>query len=237
MVAFRMLGGILASCLIHGGIIAAVVFFSSTLSEVPQEKVYRVSLADITMSTKADASFVPVSKPEVPYPKMEPVAETMHEKPAVTPPLPPQKKLISTKKEKAARKPLAAEVPIRHVTTEALEPSAEAESSSGGPPLQIGGLAAYEEGAVDQPPSVATQIIPEYPQRARRMRVEGRVEIRLVVDSAGKPQACTIHMADPVGYFEEAALAAALKTRFVPGQLRGHPVNTIVHISFIFKLQ
>jgi protein TonB len=69
------------------------------------------------------------------------------------------------------------------------------------------------------------------------MRVEGRVEIRLVVDSAGKPQACTVHKAEPAGYFEEAALAAALRTRFIPGKLRGRPVNTLAHIAFVFVLR
>ena len=234
MASFRMLGDILASCVIHGGLIAAVFLCSGTRSEAPQEKIYRVSLADVAISGKADTSFSPVSEPAAPQP--EPVAETPREKPAV-PPQAPREKSGSTKKRTIIHKPSAAEAPARHAATESPGPVAEAGPSGGGPPLHIGGLAAYEEGAVDQPPSVAIQVIPEYPQRARRMGVEGRVEIRLVVDSEGKPQACTVHTAEPAGYFEEAALTAALKTRFLPGKLRGFPVNTLVHISFVFVLR
>jgi protein TonB len=120
---------------------------------------------------------------------------------------------------------------------EAYADSPEASFAGAGPSLQVEGFAVYGEDVVDRPPSVAVQVTPEYPQRARRMGVEGRVEVSLVVDVEGKPQACAVRKAVPAGYFEEAALAAARKTRFIPGMVRGRPVNTLAHISFVFVLR
>ena len=57
-----------------------------------------------------------------------------------------------------------------------------------GGPRAIGGLSAYAEDAVDQRPSVSRRAIPEYPDRARRMNMQGQVVVQLVVDVSGKPQ-------------------------------------------------
>jgi protein TonB len=57
------------------------------------------------------------------------------------------------------------------------------------------------------------------------------------VDAAGLPQECSVRAADPPGYFEEAALKAAQKMRFIPGTLNGTPVNTLVLLPFTFRLR
>jgi protein TonB len=72
---------------------------------------------------------------------------------------------------------------------------------------------------------------------ARQMAVEGAVVVELVVDAAGLPKACVIHSAGPSGYFEKAALSAAWKTRFIPGKIRGVPVNTLVRLPFVFRMR
>jgi len=236
MTSLKVLEDILASCVIHGVIIALVFALSNTPVVAPQETVYRVSLAHVDTPAQASATRAsPVSKPTIP-PAPEPVAATQQETPVVKPPVSPKEKTISVRKKEESHKLLAEESPVRHTGTEEQTPSVQAAPSAEGAPLHIGGFAAYAEDAVEQPPSVAAQAIPEYPQRARRMGVEGRVEVRLVVDESGKPQACAVYKAVPAGYFEEAALAAARKTRFIPGKHQGRPVNTLVHISFVFVL-
>jgi protein TonB len=57
------------------------------------------------------------------------------------------------------------------------------------------------------------------------------------VDTSGLPKACAIRSAEPFGYFEEAALNAAQKIRFIPGKINGAPVNTLVLLPFVFRLQ
>ena len=96
---------------------------------------------------------------------------------------------------------------------------------------------AYEADAVDELPSISRRALPEYPSRAKRMNVQGQVEVRLMVDQAGEPKECQIVSADPEGYFEAAALDAARRTRFMPGKVKGRPVNTVVHIPFVFALR
>ena len=103
--------------------------------------------------------------------------------------------------------------------------------------MSIGGLAAYDVDAVDQRPSIARRVLPEYPSKARRMNVQGRVDVRLVVDESGTPRECAVHRADPTGSFEDAALEAARKTRFIPGKVKGRAVNTVVLVPFVFALR
>lgn len=96
---------------------------------------------------------------------------------------------------------------------------------------------AYETDDVDQRPSVVKNARVEYPRKARRLGVSGRVVVQLVVDTEGKPQACEIRSAEPAGHFEEAALSAARGMRFIPGKIQGRPVNTVVLIPFNFSLK
>jgi protein TonB len=69
------------------------------------------------------------------------------------------------------------------------------------------------------------------------MRIEGAAVVELVVDTDGLPRACVIRSAQPPGYFEEAALYAAQRMRFMPGKLNGRPVNTLVLLPFAFRLR
>ncbi len=78
---------------------------------------------------------------------------------------------------------------------------------------------------------------PDYPDRARSRRLEGRVVVRLVVESSGLPGHCSVHAAQPRGYFEDAALEAARRMRFRPGRKDGRAVRTVVLLPFDFRLQ
>lgn len=98
-------------------------------------------------------------------------------------------------------------------------------------------MSAYAEDAVDQRPSISRRVMPEYPDRARRMNMQGQVVVQLVVDVSGNPQQCAIYSSDPAGVFDDAALAAARRTRFLPGKVHGQPVNTIVLIPYQFTLR
>lgn len=95
---------------------------------------------------------------------------------------------------------------------------------------------AYKMEQVDERPSIARRAAPEYPKRAKRMSIQGRVGVQVVVDTSGKPKNCTVVFAEPQGYFEEAALKAAQRMRFIPGKVKGKAVNTLVLIPFQFKL-
>ncbi len=169
----------------------------------------------------------------------------------------PEEKIISVKKAaesekkspapKTAARPQPAKPPAREsagpetesAPARTLSPDGQAGSGAGtgGGPRDIDGFAAYSADTVDQIPAVERKVMPDYPLKARRLDLQGRVVVRLVVDALGEPRACAVHEASPPGYFEDAALDAARRTRFIPGKLRGRAVNTVVLLPFTFSLR
>ena len=140
--------------------------------------------------------------------------------------------MISPKKKEGAPRP-APERKAQQRQAAAPVPTA----ATGPVGKNVGGFLAYGEDQVDQPPAIAKRIAPDYPARVQRLNMSGKVVVSLVVDTAGNPQACLVLAADPPGYFEEAALAAARKTRFIPGKLQGKNVNTQVALPFVFMIR
>lgn len=194
------------------------------------EQVYQVSLAEFAAPQPAAAAS---PEPAAASPALDP--EPVSPEPEPEPAEPPKReepKAISAKKEQK----------------KAPEPKKQAQSKPPAPPAQpvgpaepspnvVGGYAAYKSSQVDQKPSISRRAVPDYPSKAKRMQIEGKVLLQIVVDISGNPKACTVQLADPPGYFEEAALKAAKKTRFMPGKIRGKPVNTLVLLPFAFQLR
>jgi len=75
----------------------------------------------------------------------------------------------------------------------------------------------------------------EYPERARRANLEGKVTIAFIIDESGHVQFPTVTQRLGAGCDEEA-LHAVTRMRFVPGQLDGTPVNVMTSMTFVFKL-
>ncbi|WP_310598880.1 TonB family protein [Desulfobulbus sp.] len=184
--------------------------------------------------------------PEAPAPTVEPPPPPPEpQRPAprtpVEPPPPkktveqPKSKKISVHKKDDAPVAPVPEPPLAPVVPEA--PVTPAPEQHGPQPQRFGGVAAYKADHVDQRPSIARRVSPEYPLKARRMEVEGEVMVQLVVDKAGQPQVCSVLAAAPAGYFEDAALEAAAKMRFIPGKIQGQPVNTMIVLPFTFRLR
>ena len=74
-------------------------------------------------------------------------------------------------------------------------------------------------------------------EKVNIMNVQGKVAVQMVIDTSGLPHNCSVVRAEPSGYFEEAAIAAASSMRFTPGKLKGQPVNTVVLLPFTFRLR
>jgi len=88
---------------------------------------------------------------------------------------------------------------------------------------------------LDEPPQPLVQVQPEYPEKAKKAKLEGRVIVAVVVDENGDVIDAYIHYSDnPI--FNEAALEAAKKMKFKPGRLKDKPVKVRVLIPFVFKL-
>ena len=75
----------------------------------------------------------------------------------------------------------------------------------------------------------------QYPERARRASLEGRVTVAFIIDKYGNVRSPTVTRSLGAGCDEEV-LRAIQNIRFAPGQLRGNPVNVITSLTFVFTL-
>lgn len=226
---------LLFSVCLHGSVAGALFFFSG--NELRQtEEVYRVSLADFAAPAVPEAVLpeppkeepaAPVSPPE---PEPAPVPEPKAEKNK-----PEESRIVSPKKKPRPPKPRPSKP--QEEAAPVARPSTSPAVPTGAQPRSVGGFSPYKSDQVDQRPSISRRVAPVYPGQAKRMSIEGRVTVQLVVDTSGAPQSCTVARAEPPGYFEEAALTAARSTRFIPGRIKGQPVNTLVLLPFAFKLR
>ena len=94
-----------------------------------------------------------------------------------------------------------------------------------------------------KPPPPATQILngnavslvkPEYPVRARDLRLSGTVVVHVEIDEEGKVISAK-DVCQGLPYLSESAIKAALKSRFPPTMLHGVPVKVkgVVQYNFV----
>lgn len=236
---------VIFSLCLHSGLVGGLYFFSGTPS-IEEDAVYHVSLAEFapvipSMPMEQDAPPQQVATP----PKLEPAPEPLPVHPPKIPPSSPPKKTetkkISPHKRKTERPQKIQPQPSPAIPIPPRPSSpvthGEATQASGPVPRQIGGLMAFKTDQVDQRPSIAKRVAPEYPKQAKRMNIQGKVLVQVVIDTSGIPKNFTILEASPQGYFEENSLKAAKRMKFIPGKIKGKPVNTIVVIPFIFNLK
>lgn len=89
--------------------------------------------------------------------------------------------------------------------------------------------------AVREMPSVVGDSVAEYPAEARRLGVQGKVVLEVVVDEEGKvARARVLRPLHPL--LDEAALRAAKGLRFRPGRVDGRPVRVKIPYTYVFVL-
>lgn len=89
---------------------------------------------------------------------------------------------------------------------------------------------------LDKQPQYLSPMQPPYPYKARRLGIEGYVDVRFLVDVKGRPHNVSILQAKPEGEFEETVKKTVPQWRFKPGQKNGHAVNTWVKTRIMFQL-
>jgi protein TonB len=75
---------------------------------------------------------------------------------------------------------------------------------------------------------------PVYPENARRIRVEGTVEVEVVIDENGKVVSAKVISGPQV--LRDSAVQAALRAKFTPTKLSGEPVKVTGKIVYNFKM-
>jgi protein TonB len=242
--SFRSLLPIAFTLGLHGALAGILLLLPERITSAANA-VYQVSLADVAAAVGSG----PPAREERLLPAdvaaADPLPETSPAREEPPPPaaeerlISPHKAALSEKRREPPKRtpPRPRGEPPPVPAAPAREEGHAGDGDAGGGARDIGGLAAYNSEAVDQIPTITRKVVPDYPVRARRLELQGRVVVRLVVDAGGEPRMCAVYKADPPGYFEEAALDAARRTRFMPGKRRGRAVNTVVLLPFSFALR
>ena len=232
LISFVLHGGLLAFCLLHGDV-------ASTGDGSP---VYKLTL----VSASGNSSHVtPSALQGAISPEPQQAKAERKSVPAIQPPPARQSQKFQkqTRERRQNQKASVASMPKTGVIstgTSSTQITRQGLSRSNSEGTAVGDMGygdVFAPGELDRPPTLLRHVRPEYPPEARKKRTEGRVLVRLIVDSKGLPTQCAIHAAAPPGYFEAAALEAARKMHFSPGRKDGRAVRTVVLLPFDFKLR
>lgn len=84
----------------------------------------------------------------------------------------------------------------------------------------------------------ATQRIePAYPAVSRRLGEEGVVQLRVLVDTQGRPQQVAVDRGSGHTRLDQAAIAAVKRWRFQPAMSGSGPVESWSRVNITFRLQ
>lgn len=101
-------------------------------------------------------------------------------------------------------------------------------SSGGGP---------YRPGGAVTPPELTSQVRPNYTADALDRRIQGSVELELVVTAEGAPSEIrVVRSLDPRGLDDEA-IKAVRQWTFRPGRFAGAPVKVVVRVVLNFAIR
>ena len=94
----------------------------------------------------------------------------------------------------------------------------------------------YQIGAGVTPPVVLSQIQPEYSDDARKARIQGTVELVIIVLTDGSAR--LERVVNSLGYgLDQRAIEAVTRWKFRPGRKDGVPVVTRIGVAVNFSLR
>ena len=105
------------------------------------------------------------------------------------------------------------------------------EGEGAGPPVKTTALA-----AVQVMPKLRKDSVAEYPPEVRKLGIQGRVVLELVIDEDGKvARSRVVRGLHP--RLDEAAMAASKGLGFAPGSLAGKPTAVRISYTYVFVLE
>jgi TonB family protein len=87
----------------------------------------------------------------------------------------------------------------------------------------------------DKMPEMVTAVNPDYPEAAKKNQIEGKVYVKLLVDKEGVPKKGVVIKSDNE-IFNQAAVDAALKSRFTPALKDNKPMEVWIVLPYRFTL-
>jgi periplasmic protein TonB len=136
--------------------------------------------------------------------------------PPPEPPPPMQRMHIATEASQSTNTPPPMAIPNLGIST----------SVGGGPFIgELGGAGAPDmSGLFDGDIIPLQRIAPQYPRDAARARINGWVQLEVLVNADGSVRSAKVMGSQPKGLFEANAVAAVMRWRFKPKVVNGTPV-------------
>jgi len=95
----------------------------------------------------------------------------------------------------------------------------------------------YRAGGSVTSPRLLVQVRPSYTDDALLRKIQGTVELELVVTKTGRPANIRVRRSLDPGGLDERAIAAVEGWRFEPGRLLRRPVDVMVTVLLDFRIQ
>ena len=194
------------------GVHAALIAWLVHAGIVPRQKALDVLQAFLIAPQRVTPRIVPPAPPQ-PERKVKPVSKPPE-------PLPPP--LSTTAVEPSATVAPPA-VPVEAKPAPAAAPAAEAA------PLPVV-APRFDADYLDNPK-------PVYPVSSRRRGEEGRVVLRVYVDTQGRAAKVEVQESSGYGRLDESAVAAVSRWRFVPARRGVEPLAAWVRVPIVFSLR
>jgi len=230
----QMSGALLLALLLHGGIAFWLTLPTPERPLLPPpEQPLRVSLsAMVAESTTAAAPVEPPPPKPQPKPKPAPQPEP---KPVLEPPPMVQKPALKPQAEAEPKPEPEPEPPEqRPEIVEAPTPLQEPAPVTPSPaPLDAVATARYEQLLV-----AWLEKHKQYPRRAKRMRIEGEGQLRILIDRTGQTQKITLEKPTGNRLLDQAALNMAKRANPFPPMPNNDPRKTLEFIvPVVFALR
>lgn len=197
---------------------------------------------------KEPAAPILVSLIAAPQPTPEPAPE-----PEIVPPEPPKPKpVVKQQKPKPQPKPEPKPEPVAEPAPqpEVVAPVAQQEPVPPEPVTQPVAVAPQPAKAEPAPPPEPEPVIepprfgvaylnnppPAYPSLSRRMGEEGRVVLRVMVGTNGKPESVEVENGSGSERLDKAALEAVRKWKFIPARRNNEAISAYVLVPVKFSL-
>lgn len=228
--------------MLHAGLFYALKSgLTQTTPEVPvpREVVVRMVTAESPVVSIPEVAPLPVTELSAPKPPPKPKAEPVKKKPAKQPP--PVKRKAPAIKPTPLRQPKEAPA----VTAPAEPPVADVAIASA-PAAALPAPVPMPKPAAP-PPAAAPKNVsgveyidppqPVYPPIAKRMREEGTVLLRVLINEKGRAEGIEIQRTSGSPRLDEAARLAALRARFKPHLEDGRAIAVYALVPINFSIE
>ncbi|WP_169727847.1 energy transducer TonB [Desulfovibrio inopinatus] len=84
---------------------------------------------------------------------------------------------------------------------------------------------------------VLKRVTPDYPAKAKKRRIEGKVIVAFTVTPTGTVENARVITAKPQGIFDHSALHAIIRWKFRPAFQNGRPVAVELRLPIVFQLR